>query len=161
MIAQGSPMYRLATVSDDGVSWVLRRNCSVTPGQLAGLFGLLCVLSLAVAGFFWSQGAWMVLPFSALELLAVALAFLAYARHATDGETIRWSHGQLVVEREDAGRLQRIEFSGRSLRVDPPSGAARLIELRGGGQTIQVGRFVRPELRPLLARELRHALGLV
>jgi uncharacterized membrane protein len=33
-----------------------------------------------------------------------------------------------------------------------------LIEVSGRGQSVQVGRFVRPELRPQLAQEIRTAL---
>ncbi|MGH8822638.1 MAG: DUF2244 domain-containing protein, partial [Rhodoferax sp.] len=32
------------------------------------------------------------------------------------------------------------------------------IEVSGHGRTVQVGRYVRPELRPELAREIRMAL---
>lgn len=154
-------MYRLAMVTVDGVRWRLRRNCSVSPRQLGGLFMLLCALSLTVAGYFWSQGAWMVLPFSALELLAAGAAFLVCARHATDGETISLCNGRLVVELEEAGRLHRVEFASHGVSVELPSDGKRLISLRGSGQAMQVGRFVRPDLRPLLARELRRALRTV
>jgi len=44
------------------------------------------------------------------------------------------------------------------VRVEPKSGDQSLIELSGQGQTIEVGRFVRPELRHVLAREIRKAL---
>ena len=151
-------MYRLASVNTDGIHWVLRRNCSVTPRQLGAMYGLLAAVSLSVAGFFWSRGAWMVLPFSALELLAVAVAFLVYARHAADGEHISVSHGRLVVEREDAGRLQRVEFAGVSVSVDAPREGQPLVAVRGGGRSAEVGRFLRAELRPVLAREMRLAL---
>ena len=152
-------MYRLASVTADGVHWALRRNCSVTPRQLAAMFVLLSLLSLAVATFFWSQGAWMVLPFSALELLAVAVAFLMYGRHAADGELISLQKGRLVVELEEAGRLTRVEFPGHAVVVDMPADERRLVSLRGGGRVLEVGRFVRQELRPVLARELRWALS--
>lgn len=151
-------MYRLASVNADGTHWVLRRNCSVTPRQLGAMFGLLSFLSLAVAGFFWVHGAWMVLPFSMVELLAVGLAFLAYARHATDGEHICVSYGRLVVEREEAGRLQRVEFAGHAVSVDAPSDHQPLVSVRGGGRSAEVGRYVRAELRPVLAQEIRQAL---
>jgi uncharacterized membrane protein len=151
-------MYRLATVTPDGVHWILRRNCSVTPRQLGAMFALLSVLSLAVAAFFWSQGAWMVLPFSALELLAVAVAFLMYGRHAADGEYISLHQGRLVVELEQAGNLARFEFAGHAVRVDAPLDERRLVSLQGDGRTLEVGRFIRSDLRPVLARELRSAL---
>jgi len=154
-------MYRLAMVTVEGVHWRLRRNCSVSPKQLGGMFVLLCALSLTVAGFFWSQGAWMVLPFSAMELLAAGAGFLVCARHATDGETISLCNGRLVVELEEAGRLRRVEFAGHGVSVDLASDGKRLVSLRGSGHAMQVGRFVRPDLRPLLARELRLALRTV
>lgn len=152
-------MYRLAAVTSDGVTWILRRNCSVPPGQLGAMLGLLAVVSLAVAVFFWSHGAWMVLPFSLLELVAVAAAFLVYARHATDGDLISVRGGRLVVELERGGALDRSEFAGHAVRIDAPESAGDLVQVRGGGKSVGVGRFVRPELRPLLARELRWALG--
>lgn len=151
-------MYRLASVTADGIHWVLRRNCSVTPGQLGAMYGLLSALSLVVAGFFWTYGAWMVLPFSMLELVAVGVAFLAYARHATDGEHICVSRGGLVVEREDAGRLLRVEFVGHAVSVDAPSDLQSLVSVRGGGRSAEIGRYVRAELRPVLAQEIRRAL---
>ena len=150
--------FRFATQSDEGVEWSLKRNCSVTPAQLGGLYASMCVLSLGVAGFFWAQGATLVLPFAALELLAVGTAFLVYARHATDGERVCLLEGVLVVEQESAGRLVRSEFPRDRVRVEPLDRASGLIEVRGGGQTVRIGRFLRAEWRPLLAREIRSAL---
>lgn len=69
-----------------GVQWLLKRNCSVTPAQLVRLFASLCVVSLGIATLFWFQGATLVMPFAWLELVAVGLAFMVYARHARDGE---------------------------------------------------------------------------
>ncbi|MFN8954553.1 MAG: DUF2244 domain-containing protein, partial [Burkholderiales bacterium] len=93
-----------------------------------------------------------------LEVLVVGLAFLVYARHAADGESISLQGGNLVVELETAGRLQRAEFERQWVRVEPKSGDLSLIELSGQGRSIEVGRFVRPELRQVLAREIRKAL---
>jgi uncharacterized membrane protein len=151
-------MYRLAAVTSEGVTWTLRRNCSVTPRQMGAMLGVLAGLSLAVAGFLWSRGAWMVVPFSVLELLAVAVAFLVYARHATDGEQISVSRGRVVVEQERAGALERSEFAGHTVRIEAPEAAGGLVRVCSGGKSVVVGRFVRPDLRPMLARELRWAL---
>jgi uncharacterized membrane protein len=140
------------------MEWRLRRNCSVTPAQLGILYASLCVLSLGVAGFFWTQGATLVLPFAALELLGVGAAFLVYARHAADGERV-WLMGRaLVVEQETAGRLKRCEFARDWVQVEAARGAPSLIEVRGGGQAVHIGRHLRAELRPVLAREIRQAL---
>lgn len=138
--------------------WMLRRNCSVSPQQLLWMFVLLSAVSLGVAGFFWSQGATLVLPFTAVELVAVGTAFLVYARHATDRERISLSDGRLVVEQETEGRTQRCEFAGHVVRVEPPVEGDQLIAVHGGGRTVRVGRYLRSDLRPALAREIRMAL---
>lgn len=152
------PVYQFAQVSGPSVSWRLRRNCSVSPAQLLTVYLLLCALSLGIGLFFWQMGAPMVLLFAGFELLAVGVAFLVYARHATDGECICLQGPSLVVEREIAGRLERAEFERQWVRVEPKAGENSLIELSGRGKTVQVGRFVRPELRQVLAGEIRRAL---
>lgn len=156
-MSQTSTAYRLATVSADGVHWTLRRNCSVTPAQLGKAFGLLGVVSLAVAAFFWFQGAVLVLPFALLELTALATAFVVHARHATDLERISVLGSEVLVEIETAGLTRRVALPRAWARVE--SGVTRqLVEVRSAGASVQVGRFVRSDLRPQLAREIRQAL---
>jgi uncharacterized membrane protein len=152
------PLFRLATVQGQNIHWFLKRNCSVTPSQLGWLYASLCVVSLGIGTIFWFQGALLVLPFAWVELAAVGAAFLAYARHARDGETISLQGRRLVVELENAGHLQRAEFNRDRVRVEPLAGDRSLIELSGQGRKVSVGRYVRPELRPLLAQEIRRAL---
>lgn len=140
------------------VQWLLKRNCSATPRQMMGLYASLCVISLAVGGFFWAQGATLVMPFAWLELLAVGAALLAYAGHATDSERIRLEGDRLTVEHTAGRHVERAEFAPAWVRIEPEHGDRSLIELSGQGQRISVGRFVRPELRRQLADELRWTL---
>ncbi len=149
---------RFATVQGENVEWFLRRNCAVTPGQLGWVYVSLCIISLGIGTAFWTLGALLVLPIAWLELLAVGLAFLIYARHATDGERIYLQDDRLVVELENAGKLQRSEFRREWVRIEPHSDDRSLIQVSGQGKTVHVGRFIRPELRLLLAREIRMAL---
>ena len=149
-------VFRFATVHGQNIDWFLRRNCAVTPAQLGWFYLSLCVVSLGIATGFWAQGALLVMPFAWLELLAVGAGFLVYARHAADREQI--SLRDLVIELEQAGKLKRVEFRREWVRVEPKRGDSSLIEVSAQGQSIQVGRYVRPELRPLLAREIRMAL---
>jgi uncharacterized membrane protein len=151
-------VFRFAIVQGQAIHWLLARNCSVTPAQLGWLYASLCVVSLGIAVFFWVQGAVLVLPFTGVELAAVGVAFLAYARHAADREHILLQGRRLVVELESAGRLERAEFHRDWVRIEPAADDRSLIEVSGQGQRVSVGRFVRPELRPALARELRQAL---
>jgi uncharacterized membrane protein len=156
-VSHNSTAYRLATVSAEGVHWTLRRNCSVTPGQLGQVFVLLGLVSLAIAGFFWFQGAVLVLPFAVLELTALATAFLVHARHATDLERISVLGSEVLVEIETAGRTERCALPRAWARVD--AGApSQLVEVRSSGASVLVGRHLRSDLRPQLAREIRQAL---
>ena len=151
-------VFRFATVQGQNIQWFLRRNCSVTPQQQGWFYVSLCAVSLAIGTAFWFQGAKLVLPFAWAELLAVGLAFAMYARHATDGETIRLAGGRLVVELESGGKLERSEFRRDWVRVEPGAADNSLIELSAHGKRVRVGRYVRPELRSLLAHEIRMAL---
>ena len=67
-----NPVFRFARVSGQNTDWLLKRNCSVTPAQLAWMYGALCVVSLAIGGFFWSLGAWFVLQSLLFSLVLVA-----------------------------------------------------------------------------------------
>ena len=153
-----NPVFRFATVQGQNIHWFLQRNCSITPAQLVWLYASMCVVSLGIGTVFWWLGATLVLPFAWIELAAVGVAFVLYARHAADGETISLQGRQLVVELENAGRLERAEFDRDSVRVEPSAADRSLIEVSGRGRSVNVGRFVRPELRPALAREIRRAV---
>lgn len=150
--------FRFATVQGQAIHWFLGRNCSVKPAQLGWLYLSLCLVTMGIAAFFWFQGALLVLPFASLELAAVGVAFLVYARHAADREHILLTGRRLVVELENAGRLERAEFHRDWVRVEPATDDRSLIEVSGQGRRVIVGRYVRPELRPVLAREIRRAL---
>ena len=158
--------FRFACVTPSGdhgggfssVQWLLKRNCSTTPSQLGWLFASLCFVSLGIATFFWVQGARLIMPFAWLELTAVGFAFIVYARHARDGEKIVIEGSQLVVELETAGRTRRSEFNREWVRIEPKSSDGSLIKVSCQGRSVQVGRHLRPELRPALAREIRLAL---
>ena len=151
-------VFRFATVSGQNIQWFLRRNCSVSPAQLGGLYLSLCVVSLGIGAMFWAQGAVLVMPFVWLELVAVGVAFWVFARHASDGERISLEGSRLVVELESGGRLQRAEFNRDWVRVEPKNGGRSLIQLSAQGRSVEVGRYVLPELRSALAREIRMAL---
>lgn len=140
------------------LSWVLRRNCSITPRQLLGFYLSLAGVSLAIAWGFWRAGAPLVLAFTALELLMVGLALAIYARHAADCETITLSGHELAIEHRFGADVDAAHFRAEFVRIEPSAGEGSLVEISGGGRRAQVGRYLRPEWRPQLAQELRAAL---
>jgi uncharacterized membrane protein len=54
----------------------------MSPAGLALAFAALALVVLAIGTGFALAGAWLVLPFAGLEVLALVVAFFAYARQA-------------------------------------------------------------------------------
>lgn len=138
--------------------WTLKRNCSISPRQLAWFYASLCLVSLLLSGFFTLQGAWYVLVFSLLEMSAVGFAFLYYARHACDREHIVLHQDCLMVELIESDRSRQFRFDARLLRVAPPGSQHGLVRLEAAGTRLEVGRFLTQFRRREFALELRHAL---
>lgn len=97
---------------------VARRNSSLGKRQLWTVFGVLAAFSLALASAFAMAGAWMVLPYSILELALVGLAFRLVERRADDWERLVVAGDRVIVERRAGGRLERREFNLCWLRVE-------------------------------------------
>ncbi len=139
--------------------WVLKRNCSMSPRQLALVYLALCTTSLLVAGTFAMRGAWYVLGFAVVEQLAVGTAFFLYARHANDREHIELAEECLLVELVQVERIRQFRLDPRWTRVEPPEGARGLVGLAERNTRIEVGRFLTERRRRELARELQSALA--
>lgn len=145
-------------------TWLIKRNCSASPRQLAGVFVSLVAVSFAFGAAFAAQGLWMVLPFVGLEIVAVAAAFLCYGRHAADFERIDLSGSVLTVEQLEGGRSTEFRFDAHWVRVEleergaEPGRRVRLA-LACRGQRVEVGRYLVDERRSALGREIRGALG--
>lgn len=159
-LAAGGPGAEGADGADapSALQWQLRRNCSITPGQLGAAYLSLCLFSLCIGVFFYTQGAPVVLVFTGLELLLVGVAMIVFARHAGDRETLTLVGRSLQVEQCVGSRVECTQFAADWLHVEPAGGQGSLVQLSGKGQRVRVGRFLRPELRGAFARELRHAL---
>ena len=148
-----------ADAADGSVRWHLKRNCSLAPRQLLGVYLSLCAVGLGIGGLFWIHGAPFILPFAGAELLAFGVAIVIYARHAADHESMVLRPGRFSVACTLGRRTEQVDFAAPAwVRVEPAHRDGSLIELSGEGRRIAVGRFVRPELRRALADELRAAL---
>jgi uncharacterized membrane protein len=137
-------------------AWTFKRNCSITPRQLGLFYVSLCLLSLTIATVFWFRGAKLVMPFTGLELIALGAALLLYARHASDREELRLTANALEVQCLNGEKLEREALDLRWLKVD--ASELGLISLSSRGQTIKVGRYMRPERRAVWVRELNAAV---
>ncbi|RKP58797.1 DUF2244 domain-containing protein [Pararobbsia silviterrae] len=135
--------------------WMLKRNCSVSPKQFFVFYVGLCLVSLSIALTVVYWGAWLVLPFTGLDLLVVGVAFVIYARHAVDYEYIRLCEHRLVIERVSADRVSQYEFNPRWVRVEPGATPRDRITLHSAGQSVTIGQHLAWHLRSQFANELR------
>ena len=138
--------------------WILKRNCSIAPRQLAMVYAALCSVSLTVAVLFALRGAWYILGFAVLELAAVGLAFFQYGRHATDRERIVLSGDTLLIELVQAEQASPHRLNLPAVRVELPDAHRGLIVVEAAGIRVEIGRFLTNWRRREFARELAQAI---
>lgn len=136
-------------------SLLLKRNCSIAPGALACVFAALAVAVLGIGIGFAMAGAWLILPFAGLEVMALGAAFVLQARHATDYERIELAQGRLRIEVSEAERIAHHELDVRGARVEMQGPH---VVLRGAGGTLKIGRHLDDEARVRFAAELKKRL---
>ena len=144
-------------------NWLMKRNCSLSPRQVGWFYLSIVILSFAIASFFAWQGAWLVLPFSGLEVAILGWALLYYARHASDYEHVGLEDGALVIEQVSVNQQVRHVLNPQWVRVEPGMPQSEplreLIALHSGGRVVRIGRFLDPAGRRRLANELSRCLG--
>ncbi|HET9643302.1 MAG TPA: DUF2244 domain-containing protein [Burkholderiaceae bacterium] len=138
--------------------WVLRRNCCLTPRQLALAGGVLLALQGMVGLAFSAMGYPVVTLFALVDAVAVAVALLAHARHACDRETLTLSGSRLCVEELCGAQCRAVEFDAVMVRVHAPTDDQPLVQLAERERCVVVGRYLPAHKRPLLAKELCSAL---
>jgi len=141
----------------------LAPNCSLKPSGAILFFVATCLFSLGLAMFFVLQGFWPVLPFWALEMLALGLALQASMRQGKYTQTVTITDSQVrLVTRTRRGEAKQ-EFARHwaKVRLRSPlrrNGLSRLtIESRG--RVYEVGSFLTEEDRCRLAGRLRCLVG--
>jgi len=126
------------STTDAGFEVLLKRNCSISPGRLLLVFGLLAALSVGIAAGFAMLGAWLILPFAGLEVGVLGAAFWLTARHATDFERIERVHEHVTVDVGEALSLRRHALDARRARVRLEEGR---VLIGAAGAPLEVGRW--------------------
>jgi len=152
---------RLHQQTPDGLEWLLRRNCALSPRQLGVAFGVIGLVSGGIATIFATQGAWVIAPFAGIEMLALAAAFVVYARHTGDFERIVLQPNRLLVEVADGQRRERFEANPAWVRVEMGRSAYATVRISERGEVVEVGRLLTFDERVEFARELAQNLRVV
>jgi uncharacterized membrane protein len=142
-----------------GFSLLLKRNCSISPSGLLWVFGLIAVVTLGIAAAFAAAGAWMILPFAGIEIVALGIAFALNGRHAGDYERIQLGEDSLRVEvcESDSVRYHEFNKARASVRVAGEGHSMRVL-LGVPGRSLEVGRHLQAQARLELAGELKRRL---
>lgn len=142
-----------------GFSLLVKRNCSISPNGLLRVFALLACVAIGVASAFALLGAWLILPFAGLEIVALGVAFLLNGRHAADYERIELAGGRLRLEQAVAERTACVELDACLARIELEGKPGRTrVLLRAPGRELEIGRHLDAETRVEFATELTRRL---
>ena len=141
----------------------LAPNCSLKPAGAILFFASTCLFSLGFALFFVFQGFWPVLPFWALEMLALGLALNASMRRGKYTQTVLITDSQISLVTRSRRGAQKQEFARHWAKVRLRSPRTRLdpsrLLIESRGRAYEVGRFLTEEDRCQLAERLRYLVG--
>ena len=129
---------------------------------LAALSGIALVVALG----FMHIGAWLVLPFAGLEIMAFAYAFHTVYLHADDFESITIENDRVVVEKRNVKEITTTVFQRywaqvnvRDVAMIKGSNGKCGLFISSHGNEVEFGRnFINDEQRSQLARDLRQKL---
>jgi uncharacterized membrane protein len=148
----------IGTKTPRGHEFYLKRNCSISPKQLAYVFLALGSISVLIGYAFFLLGASLILPFSFVEVFALLTAYFYNAIHANDYEC-------LVIDREYVhfeakyGTAYREEKLLKSMTRIFPSENKNLINIWQGQKNIIFGRHIHLNHRPILEKEIKILLN--
>lgn len=126
--------------------------------QLLGLFvGFALVLQIIGIGFS-SFGADLILGFTSLELVALAVILAVHLSHARDHERIQLSPSQVLVEVNNGQQASRHTFDRSWVQVHLTNEQPPLLRIHQGRDGVNIGRFVPAHQRFVLLQEIRASL---
>ena len=139
-------------------AFTARRNDSLSSCGRLLVFSFILAVSLGIAlALAVAFGAWLILPFSGVEMLVLYLAFRYVEHHAADYERVAIEGDKLDIEVLDGGRVARFEFNCHWAQVLCADDGSRLA-LRSHGREIDIGRHLNKEQRIAMGRELNREL---
>lgn len=135
--------------------WALKKKGLLSLRLLMRLMALLFLTFVVSA---WYLEVALVLPFAGVGVLLAMVAAIVYTKHVTDQDFIGLREDILCVETHRGGHVLRWDFNPRWVRIEPRDANGSLIRVSGHGKFVDVGRYLRDDLRLQLASELRWAI---
>ena len=153
-------------VANLGDKIIARPNNSLSVEDSVKLLAALAGIALVVALGFFHIGAWLVLPFAGLEIMAFAYAFHTVYLHADDFDSITIENDRVVVEKRNVKEITTTVFQRywaqvnvRDVAMIKGSNGKCGLFISSHGNEVEFGRnFINDEQRSQLARDLRQKL---
>jgi uncharacterized membrane protein len=137
----------------------MKRNCALTPKQLFQFYAVLVFFSLLVGIGFLIAGVWMIIIFTCIELSALTLGFLIYARHALDYEEIEINGTILRITKFIGSKTKEYELNSRWTQIVLLKDKPKIFVLSSEKQNIELGQFVTQDQLPQIISEIKACLG--
>ncbi|MBA2690171.1 MAG: DUF2244 domain-containing protein [Burkholderiales bacterium] len=139
-------------------------NRSLSPAGRIVFLTLIFSTILIVAAGFACAGAWLVLPFAGLEIVALGVAFYLISRRDGDFERLTIGEQAVCVETMERGAPSRVEMNrawAQLVRGIDGCGRGCRLALRYRGREVAIGRLMNDEQRLSWSRELEGRLTIV
>lgn len=145
---------------------ILKPNNSLSPEGTVKVLMALFVIVLLVSIGFSLIGAWLVLPFAGIEIVALAYAFCSVYLHSNDYESITIVGDEVIVEKKNDKDLTMMIFqrywaqiSVRDVMQGSGKVSKRGLFISSHGKEVEFGKyFINDGQRTMFARELREKL---
>lgn len=141
---------------------VMRPNRSWTWRANVYFVATLMTVSLLLAAAFTTQGFWIILPFTLLEMSVLTACLYYCVRRTHITEVLRLNRERLTFERGIREPTQCVSFERYFARffVEPARHPwyRKKIELKCCGKALEVGTFLSDEEKDQLVRELRRII---
>ena len=137
-------------------------NSALSAASKQKIVVLLTVIPCLIGLGFALVGAWLILPFVGLEIVALAYAFYYINSHESDYESITIEGDSLVVQRSVGQQLSQQIINPYWVKVvkhELPNGELHLY-LQSHGKEIEVGSYLTRKQRELLAKQLQQRTGM-
>ncbi len=144
-------------------TFTVRPNCALGWARMKYLFLFLTACIAAVAAWFASQGAWLVLPFAGLEVVVLGIGIYLNGRWGATREIIALQAADLRVYRgrrelKEVARLPR-HWSRVTLLSDPRGWYPSRLLLECHGRWVEIGAALVQAERLQLTEDLRAEIG--
>lgn len=142
--------------------FLIRPNCSLPWRDVVRFYLGMLLVSFSIAIAFALKGAWLILPFAGLEMLALGVALYIVARRATNWQEISINDDRINIVDYDSGREEVRSFQRAWAQVIHEGAAIKghpsRLSIRSHGRSVEVGRCLNEDEKTYLAEQLHRAV---